>query len=88
MLDAPLRETLTLEVDCNPNDAVSEDLLQGIPIVSATKARNGNRRTLIEEWALPPTPAPESMYPSSVSANPMPLPSPSGNSTGKIVLSP
>jgi hypothetical protein len=29
-------------------------LLQGIPIVSATKARNGNWRTFIEGWALPP----------------------------------
>ena len=27
MLDAPLSETLTLEVDCNPADAVAEELL-------------------------------------------------------------
>jgi hypothetical protein len=40
MLDAPLSETLTLEVDCNPADVVAEELLQGLPIVSATKARN------------------------------------------------
>src|SRR5580692_11121818 len=53
-LDAPLSETLTLEVDCNPADAVAEGLLQGLPIVSATKARNGNWRTFIEDWALPP----------------------------------
>jgi hypothetical protein len=54
MLDAPLSETLTLEVDCNPADAVAEELLRGLPIVAATKARNNNWRTLIEGWALPP----------------------------------
>jgi ATPase family associated with various cellular activities (AAA) len=53
MLDAPLIETLTLEVDCNPGDAVAEELLQGLPIVSATKVRNSNWRTLIEGWKLP-----------------------------------
>jgi hypothetical protein len=58
MLDAPLSETLTLEVDCNPGDAVAEELLHGLPIVSATKARNNNWRTFIEGWALPPTVSP------------------------------
>ena len=53
-LDAPLSETLTLEVDCNPADAVAEELLHGLPVVSATKARNNNWRRLIEGWALPP----------------------------------
>jgi hypothetical protein len=57
-LDAPLGETLTLEVDCNPGDAVAEELLQGLPIVSATKARNSNWRTFIEGWALPPDTSP------------------------------
>jgi hypothetical protein len=51
-IGAPLRETLTLEVDCNPGDLVAEELLQGLPIVSATKARNGNWRTFIEGWTL------------------------------------
>jgi hypothetical protein len=54
MLDAPLSETLTLEVDCNPGDIVAEEFLQGLFIVSATKARNSNWRTFIEGWALPP----------------------------------
>jgi hypothetical protein len=54
MLDAPLSETLTLEVDCNPGDAVAEELLHGLPVVSATKARNNNWRMLIEGWELPP----------------------------------
>jgi hypothetical protein len=54
MLDAPLSETLTLEVDCNPADLVAEEFLQGLPIVSATKARNGNWRKFFEGWALPP----------------------------------
>src|ERR1700733_5187649 len=58
MLDAPLSETLTLEVDCNPADAVAEELLQGLPIVSATKARNSNWRALIKEWVLPPSVSP------------------------------
>jgi hypothetical protein len=54
VLDAPLSETLTLEVDCNPADAVAEELLHGLPIVAATKARNNNWRTFIEGWSLPP----------------------------------
>src|SRR3984957_4383654 len=53
-LDAPLSETLTLEVDSNPGDLVAEEFLQGLPIVSATKARNSNWRTFIEGWTLPP----------------------------------
>jgi hypothetical protein len=31
MLDVPLSETLTLDVDCNPADAVAEELLRGLP---------------------------------------------------------
>ena len=58
MLDAPLSETLTLEVDCNPADAIAEELLQGLPIVSATKARNENWRNFIEGWTLPPDVSP------------------------------
>jgi hypothetical protein len=58
MLDAPLSESITLEVDCNPADAVAEELLQGLPIVAATKARNRNWRTLIEGWELPPDVSP------------------------------
>ena len=54
MLDAPLSETLTLEVDSNPADAVAEELLHGLPIVAATRARNSNWRTFIEGWALAP----------------------------------
>jgi hypothetical protein len=54
MLDAPLSETLRLEVDCSPADAVAEELLHGLPIVAATKARNSHWRTFIEGWALPP----------------------------------
>jgi hypothetical protein len=58
MMDAPLSEALTLEVDCNPADAVAEELLHGLPIVAATKARNNNWRTFIEGWALPPDVSP------------------------------
>ena len=54
MLGVPLGETITLEVDCNPGDAVAEELLNGLPIVSATKVRNGSWRKLIEDWSLPP----------------------------------
>jgi hypothetical protein len=53
MLDVPLSETLTLDVDCNPADAVAEELLHGLSIVAATKARNNNWRAFIEGWALP-----------------------------------
>jgi hypothetical protein len=57
-LGAPLCETLTLEVDCNPGDLVAEELLQGLPIASATKARNNNWRKFIEGWTLPPSVSP------------------------------
>jgi ATPase family associated with various cellular activities (AAA) len=58
MLDASLSETLTLDVDCNPGDAVAEELLQGLAVVVATKARNSYWRTLIEGWELPPNVSP------------------------------
>jgi len=48
MLDGPLTETFTLEVDCNPADAVAEELLHGLSVVSATKSRNSSWRTLVE----------------------------------------
>jgi hypothetical protein len=54
MLGVPLSETLTLEVESNPGDAVAEDLLAGLPVVSATKARNSAWRAVIESWSLPP----------------------------------
>jgi hypothetical protein len=54
MLGAPLSETLILEVDCNPGDAVAEEILQGLLVVSATRARNNNWRTVIDGWTLPP----------------------------------
>jgi hypothetical protein len=57
-LGAPLSETLTLEVDCSPGDLVAEELLQGLPIASATKARNNNWRKFIEGWTLPPSLSP------------------------------
>src|SRR5438552_8476145 len=58
MLGVPLTETLTLEVECNPGDAVAEELLQGLAVVSATKVRNRSWRTLIEHWSLPPNVTP------------------------------
>ena len=54
MLGAPLSDTLTLEVDCNPGDLVAEEFLHGLPVASATKARNKNWRILIHDWVLPP----------------------------------
>jgi ATPase family associated with various cellular activities (AAA) len=53
MLGVPLTETLTLEVECNPGDAIAEELLQGLAVVSATKVRNRSWRSLIEHWVLP-----------------------------------
>jgi hypothetical protein len=58
MLDVPLSETLTLDVDCNPADAVAEELLQGLPVVAATKERNSNWRAFMEDWSLPPDMSP------------------------------
>ena len=49
-----LSETLTLEVDSNPGDAIAEELLEGLLLPSATKERNRSWRTLIEGWSLPP----------------------------------
>jgi hypothetical protein len=48
-----LDETLTLEVDTNPGDLVAEELLEGIPVVSATKARIHSWQSLVESWSLP-----------------------------------
>src|ERR1700722_1407766 len=58
MLGVPLSETLTIEVDCNPGDVVAEELLQGLPIVAATKARSSNWRAFIEGCVLPPAVGP------------------------------
>ena len=54
MMGVPLSETLMLEVDCNPGDAVAEELLEGLLLAAATKERNSSWRTLIEDWSLPP----------------------------------
>ena len=53
MMGAPLDQTLTLEVDADPGDAVAEDLLQGLPLSAGTKTRNRSWHSLIEEWTLP-----------------------------------
>jgi SpoVK/Ycf46/Vps4 family AAA+-type ATPase len=53
MMGVPLDQTLTLEVDTNPGDAVAERLLQGLPLSAATKARNRSWHTLIADWTLP-----------------------------------
>ena len=54
MIGVPLSETLTLEVDSNPGDAIAEELLEGLLLASATKERNRSWRTLIADWSLPP----------------------------------
>ncbi len=53
MIGVPLDQTLTLEVDADPGDAVAERLLQGLPLSVGTKARNRSWNSLIEEWTLP-----------------------------------
>jgi hypothetical protein len=58
MLGVPLAGALTLEADCHPADAVAEQLLQGLPVVAATKSRNNPWRALIESWVLPPAASP------------------------------
>jgi hypothetical protein len=54
VMDVPLSETLTLEVDCNPGDVVAEELLHRLSVVSATKERNNAWRIFIHNWKLPP----------------------------------
>jgi len=49
-----LDETLTVEVECNPGDAVAGQLLTGIPAASSLKARNRSWEEVIEDWSLPP----------------------------------
>ena len=53
MVGVPLDETLTLEVDTDPGDAVAERLLQGLPLAAGIKTRNRCWHSLIEEWTLP-----------------------------------
>jgi hypothetical protein len=54
MLGVPVSETLTLECDSNPADAIAEELLHGLSVVSATKARNSAWRARFESWTLAP----------------------------------
>src|SRR6267143_3460107 len=53
MMGVPFDQTLTLEVDADPGDAVAEHLLQGLPLSAGTKTRNRSWHSLIEEWTLP-----------------------------------
>jgi hypothetical protein len=53
MMGIPLDQTLTLEVDGEPGNAVAERLLQGLPLSAGTKTRNRSWHSLIEEWTLP-----------------------------------
>ena len=53
MMGIPLDQTLTLEVDGEPGNAVAERLLQGLPLSAGAKARNRSWLSLIEEWTLP-----------------------------------
>ena len=53
MMGVPLEQTLTLEVDADPGDAVAESLLPGAPLSAETKARNRSWHSLIEEWTFP-----------------------------------
>jgi hypothetical protein len=53
MMGAPFDQTLTLEVDADPGDAVAECLLQGLPLAAGTKTRNRSWHSLLEEWTLP-----------------------------------
>jgi hypothetical protein len=53
MIGVPLDQTLRLEVDADPGDAVAERLLPGLPLSAGTKARNRSWHSLIEEWILP-----------------------------------
>jgi SpoVK/Ycf46/Vps4 family AAA+-type ATPase len=52
-LGVPLDQTLTLEVDSNPADAVAAQLLEGLALASEMKSRVRSWQALIEHWALP-----------------------------------
>ena len=52
-IGVPLGETLTLEVDSNPGDAIAEELLEGLLLPSATKERNRSWRTLSRAGRFP-----------------------------------
>ena len=53
VMGVPLDQTLTLEVDADPGDAVAEHLLPGLPLSARTKTRNRSWHSQIEEWTLP-----------------------------------
>jgi hypothetical protein len=53
MIGVPLDQTLTLEVDGEPGNAVAERLFQGLPLSARAKARNRSWNSLIDEWTLP-----------------------------------
>jgi len=53
MVGVPLDQTLTLEVEADPGNAVAERLLPGLPLLAGTKARNRSWHSLIEAWTLP-----------------------------------
>jgi hypothetical protein len=53
-IGVPLSQTVTIEVDCNPGDAIAGELLPGLPIVASAKARNSSWQSHMEGWSLPP----------------------------------
>jgi hypothetical protein len=53
-IGVPLSETVTIELDCNPGDAIAGELLPGLPIVSSAVARNNSWQSHIEAWSIPP----------------------------------
>jgi hypothetical protein len=53
MIGVPLDQTLTLEMDGEPGNAVAERLLQGLALSAGTKSRNRSWHSLIEEWTIP-----------------------------------
>jgi hypothetical protein len=85
MIGVPLGETLTIESECNPGDAIAEELLQGLPVVSTTKTRNNAWRTLMEEWSLPSGISPRIGVSLQRERTPTPLLFPFGSWIGKIL---
>src|SRR6266478_732218 len=53
MVGVPLDQTLTLEVEADPGNAVGGRLLPGLPLSAGTKTRNRSWHSLIEAWTLP-----------------------------------
>ena len=57
-IGVPLDQTITLDMDTNPGDAVAAQLLEELALASEMKSRVSSWHKLIEGWAVPPGASP------------------------------